>query len=103
MSARDSQVGGDHYRCMRIQPSDFILANDIRHHEGSIIEYVVRWRAKNGLIDLKKARHLLDLLIEHEETQERLRLASEDTRAPVQIPEHIPNIAVGRFALENRQ
>ena len=35
--------------------------------EGNIIKYVIRWRNKNGITDLRKARHYIDLLIELEE------------------------------------
>lgn len=60
------QEGGDHYKDMKIQPFEYIHANGIGFAEGCIIKYVSRWRAKNGVEDLKKARHFLDLLIEAE-------------------------------------
>jgi len=49
----------------RIQPVDFILANQIPFCEGNIIKYVSRWRMKNGREDLLKAKHYIDLLIEN--------------------------------------
>jgi hypothetical protein len=66
-SALEAQVGGDHYKDLAIQPIEYILANNIPFTEGNVIKYVTRWRSKNGITDLKKARHMLDLLIEHEE------------------------------------
>lgn len=60
----NTQVGGSHYTDMAIQPIEYIFANDIPFAEGNIIKYVSRYRAKNGLEDLKKARHMLNLLIE---------------------------------------
>jgi len=60
------QVGGSHYKDMKIQPFEFIHANAIPWAEGSVIQYLVRWRAKGGIEDVKKARHILDLLIEAE-------------------------------------
>ena len=57
------QVGGDHYRSMVIQPIEYIHANNIPFAEGNVIKYVSRWRAKNGIKDLEKARHFIDLLI----------------------------------------
>ncbi len=65
-SALDVQVAGDHYKNMAIQPVQYIHRNGLGFCEGSIIKYVSRWRGKNGLQDLKKARHFLDLLIEME-------------------------------------
>lgn len=65
-AARDTQVGGDHYRKLAIQPADYCLANNISWAEGCVIGYVTRWRDKGGIQDLLKARHTLDLLIEFE-------------------------------------
>jgi hypothetical protein len=65
-SALDVQVGGGHYKSMAIQPVEYIHKNGIGYIEGSVIKYVSRWRNKNGVEDLKKARHFLDLLIEME-------------------------------------
>ena len=64
--ATSTQVGGDHYADMAIQPFDYIHANDIPFAEGSVIKYVSRWRNKNGVEDLRKARHFIDMLIEAE-------------------------------------
>lgn len=65
-SASDIQIGGDHYRTMAIQPKDFILKNGIGWAEGVAIEYLSRWRSKGGLLDLSKAIHSIELLIESE-------------------------------------
>jgi hypothetical protein len=61
-----NQVGGNHYKDCKIQPTEFIYANNIPFIEGNIIKYIVRHRSKNGIEDLKKARHYIDLLIEFE-------------------------------------
>jgi hypothetical protein len=66
VSALNVQVGGDHYKTMKIQPVEFIHANAIPYFEGNVIKYVTRWRSKNGLADLEKARHYIDLLIDLE-------------------------------------
>jgi hypothetical protein len=65
-SATETQVGGDHYKDMGIQPAEYVHRNKIPYLEGSVIYYVTRWRKKNGIEDLKKARHTLDLIIEME-------------------------------------
>ena len=64
MSAFDEQVGGAHYKQMKIQPTEYIIANDIPFCEGNVIKYVTRWRGKNGVEDLKKAEHYIKILIE---------------------------------------
>ena len=66
MSALKEQIGGGHYKSMAIQPAQYVHANKIPYLEGSIIYYVTRWREKNGIEDLKKALHTLELLIELE-------------------------------------
>ena len=66
-SALATQEGGNHYKDLVIQPIEFIHANNIPYMEGNIIKYVTRWRNKNGITDLRKARHYIDLLIELEE------------------------------------
>jgi hypothetical protein len=66
VSAFNEQIAGGHYKDLVIQPVEFIHKNGIGYIEGCVIKYLVRWRSKNGLEDLKKARHYLDLLIEME-------------------------------------
>lgn len=63
MEKNDHQIGGNHYKVMKIEPVTFIIANDIPFVEGNIIKYVCRWRSKGGVEDLKKARHYIDMLI----------------------------------------
>jgi hypothetical protein len=79
-SALATQVGGSHYKEMAIQPLEFIHANSIPFAEGSIIKYVSRWRVKNGIADLEKARHFLDLLIELE--HQKIAAAKPRDRRP---------------------
>lgn len=64
--ALDTQVGGDHYKRMPIQPITFIHENKIPFIEGNVIKYLCRWSEKGGVEDLKKARHYIDLLIQLE-------------------------------------
>lgn len=62
--ASDTQIGGDHYKGFKIQPIEFILANNIPFCEANAIKYLCRWKNKNGIQDLEKAKHYIDLLIE---------------------------------------
>lgn len=63
MESNDHQIGGNHYKVMKIEPVTFIIKNDIPFVEGNIIKYVCRWKSKGGVEDLKKARHYIDMLI----------------------------------------
>lgn len=64
MTALDTQIGGDHYKTMKIQPVEFITANNIPFLEGNVIKYVSRHASKNGLADIEKAIHYLELIKE---------------------------------------
>lgn len=66
-SALDTQVGGSHYKGFKIQPVEFIHANGIGYMAGNVIKYVSRYKEKNGIEDLKKARHYIDMMIEFEQ------------------------------------
>ena len=66
MDSLHKQVDGNHYKNMAIQPVEYIHANGIGYFEGNVIKYVTRWRAKNGIADLEKAKHYIELLIELE-------------------------------------
>lgn len=63
MSANDKQVGGEHYKGA-IQPWDFIVSNELGYLEGNVVKYVSRYKKKNGLQYLEKAKHYLEKLIE---------------------------------------
>lgn len=63
MELNHHQIGGNHYKVMKIEPVTFIIENDIPFVEGNIIKYVCRWKSKGGVEDLKKARHYIDMLI----------------------------------------
>ena len=64
--ALETQVGGAHYKDMKIQPLEFIHANNIGFCEANAIKYLCRWRTKNGIQDLEKAAHYIALLIQFE-------------------------------------
>ena len=66
VSALDKQVSGNHYKDMPIQPAQYIHANAMGYFEGNVVKYVSRWRKKNGIADLEKAKHYIELLIEME-------------------------------------
>lgn len=65
-TALDKQISGSHYKTLGIQPVEYIRANDIGYFEGNVIKYVTRWKNKNGVADLEKAKHYLEMLIEFE-------------------------------------
>ena len=68
--ALDVQVGGDHYKILKIQPMEYSMANGLNACQHTIIKYVTRYASKNGVEDLKKARHTIDLLIDFLEAEQ---------------------------------
>jgi hypothetical protein len=64
--AKDKQIGGSHYKDMKIQPIEYIHGNNLSYIEGCVVKYISRHRLKNGKQDLEKAKHFIDLLIELE-------------------------------------
>lgn len=62
-SVTNQQVGGTHYQ-RGIQPWDIIIEWELDYFEGNVLKYLLRWKFKDGVQDLKKARHYLDKLIE---------------------------------------
>lgn len=62
----EDKINPSYYR-KKIEVTDFILEYDMGFAEGNIIKYVTRYKDKNGVEDLKKARWYINKLIEIEE------------------------------------
>ena len=69
MGAYNKQIGGSHYRKLKIQPSEFINKNKILFAEGNAIKYICRHTYKGGKQDLEKAKHYIDMIIERDYTE----------------------------------
>lgn len=52
---RETQVGGDHYSRLKVQPRDIIISNRVSWDIGNAIKYIARFKHKNGKRDLEKA------------------------------------------------
>lgn len=63
-SPLDLQVGGNHYKDMKIQPIEFILANELGFCEGNVVKYICRYKQKGGIEDIKKVIHYAEILLE---------------------------------------
>jgi hypothetical protein len=69
-SPLDRQVGGSHYKDMKVQPIEFIMANDLSFCVGNIIKYACRFDKKGHAIqDLEKVIHYAQILIEQEKAK----------------------------------
>jgi len=59
----DQQIGGSHYKDFKIQPIEFIIANNLDFIQGNVVKYICRYKHKGGLQDLIKIKHYLDIII----------------------------------------
>tara|TARA_R100001594_G_scaffold89161_2_gene123575 strand:+ start:1807 stop:2019 length:213 start_codon:yes stop_codon:yes gene_type:complete len=62
----NKQIGGSHYKNFKIQPSEFVIENELLYPEGCVIKYIIRHRMKNGKEDLLKAKHFIDMIIQRD-------------------------------------
>lgn len=67
----DIQVSGNHYKNRSIQPVEYIHYNGLNFCEGNVVKYVTRWRDKNGLADLTKSKHYVELLYDLSAEEDR--------------------------------
>lgn len=78
MSANQIQVGGDHYTSKKIQPweamESWMSPEQFEGFlRGNVLKYIARYKDKDGLKDVQKARHYLEKLIECLESRSGLR------------------------------
>ena len=60
----------DHYTQWAMEPFTFMFLNNIPFPEGCVIKYIMRWRKKNGVEDLQKAKRIIEMMIEMETHKE---------------------------------
>ena len=66
MKPYDKQIGGTHYQKFKIQPSKFVIENELLYPEGCVIKYILRHRLKGKKQDLEKAIHFIEMIIERD-------------------------------------
>ena len=66
MSIWDNQHGGSHYQNFKIQPSKFVVENELLFPEGCVIKYICRHRLKGKKEDILKAIHFLEMILERD-------------------------------------
>jgi len=65
-SVWDKQHGGSHYQKFKIQPSKFVVENELLFPEGCAIKYICRHRLKGKKEDVLKAIHFLEMILERD-------------------------------------
>ena len=59
-------ISPDYYKRGNIEVTDFIIDQSMSFLEGNIVKYLVRYKEKSGIEDLRKARWYLEKLIEEQ-------------------------------------
>jgi hypothetical protein len=75
--ANERQVGGDHYKIMPIEHWDLSVMFNMDPFQYQITKYVLRWRDKNGLMDLEKVVHFAQKYLEIERMRKEGNLTIE--------------------------
>jgi hypothetical protein len=91
-----------HYSRWKIEPIDFIRANQLDALRANIIKYIMRYDAKEGMKDLLKARRYLDWLIEDAQVDDRSREGKTvvpDSGVGIQRDLFTPEIETSGFQL----
>ena len=69
-----TQIGGSHYKNFEYQPIEFFMDMKLNFIQCNIIKYIVRHRSKNGIEDVKKAKHYAEIAKELKVSVESIML-----------------------------
>lgn len=69
-SVLDIQHGGSHYKDKKIQPIEYITANNLDFCQGNIVKYATRHKDKNGAEDVRKIIHYAQFILKFEYGEE---------------------------------
>ena len=75
----DKQIGGTHYQNFKIQPSKFVIENELLYPEGCVIKYILRHRLKGKKQDLEKAIHFIEMIIERDYATKEIKKETKPT------------------------
>lgn len=59
-----TQQGGSHYKQMKIEPVTIIHENGLDFFQGTVLRYIMRHKLKGGVVDVKKAIHFCQMILE---------------------------------------
>ena len=60
------QVGGNHYKNLKVSPAYFICENKLLFAEGNIVKLACRHQNKNKSEDIKKIIHYCKIILERD-------------------------------------
>ena len=83
MKPYDKQIGGTHYQKFKIQPSKFVIENELLYPEGCVIKYILRHRLKGKRQDLEKAIHFIEMIIERDYSEKKKLKKVDSSYKPI--------------------
>jgi hypothetical protein len=69
---KESRVKSPNHYTKGIQPWDYIASNNMNYFAGNVVKYLTRYKYKNGMEDLLKAKEYIDKLIAIQKEGEEL-------------------------------
>jgi hypothetical protein len=75
----DSKIKPQHYKSNN-DVIQFCLDNKLSFCEANVVKYVVRWKKKNGIEDLKKAIEYINRLIKYEQRKLLKEITEDDEK-----------------------
>lgn len=73
-TAFSEQIGGSHYKDMPFQPICLIGSLNLDFFQGNVVKYVSRYKLKDGVRDLEKAKHYCRMAMEMEKSSPRAEM-----------------------------
>ncbi|BAQ86108.1 hypothetical protein [uncultured Mediterranean phage uvMED] len=67
----NEQVGGSHYKKLKVSPAYFICENKLLFAEGNIVKLACRHQNKNKSEDIKKIIHYCEIILERDYPDEK--------------------------------
>lgn len=73
-TAFSEQIGGSHYKDMPFQPIKLISYLNLDFFQGNVVKYVSRYKLKDGVRDLEKAKHYCRMAMEMKNSSSRTEM-----------------------------
>ena len=67
-----TQIGGNHYKEMNVQPIELIASLELNFFQGNIVKYLSRRKGGDDITDWQKALHYCELAIELDRKRNQL-------------------------------
>lgn len=99
MDSLQEQIGGNHYKGLPYQPVEFAVDAKLDFIQGCIVKYVSRYKNKNGIEDLQKAKHFAKLGLKLDSSDKELSISKRSELAAKYVNENNLSDLVGDVVL----